>query len=756
MRLIQQPQSLTVLNNLAVAHYFLGQYEEAERQLGAILDHPALVPQLATQARNNRGLLYQEMGRLDQARLEFDKARSLAGADRRLRAQILNNQARVFGLESNLVDAESALQEAYQLAQAEGDFALEANILDSWGEVLAAAGQLQKALEKLDAAAAAEATARAPVIRVAILNNQARVLGQLARASEGLAAAEQALKLAGEMGLVALRREALATRGELHRSAGNLEAAIVDYREAIKLVEETRERLWRESERDFIRATQRLYEALVSALLQRNRSGDVDQALRVLEQSRSATLQQAMVGSRPELRDKQAERDVQGARGLFIQEAALARQLQARLAASLLDGEEIDKLRGRLTEIRTQVSTAITELQQRYQGLYDAYVPYPISPMLFRDLKEQLPPRHLLVTFFLAEDAVYVFLVSREDGVEFRQNRMVTKRELEQKIADYRRLMTPQRGANRAMWRIDSWADAQWVALRETTAWLYRSILEPIADRIDKADAIVFAPTGLLYYLPLHALGPFDENTGVLQVLALTKPVSYLTTAALFKAITVAPLAERQPARWDALLALGNPPFLKLRPLPNAEIEVAALEAVFGDQAVVLRGPAATKGALLARLGAAGPGTPTPGQFTFLHLATHGVLDAKSPKDSYLALDAGNRLAAYEVASLDLRGVSLVTLSACETALADQTPGAELMSLAQFFFMAGAQSVLVTLWAVDDAETANLMKHFYEDLKRSPTEKARAVQQAQVALMSRPESRHPYFWAPFILIGAPR
>jgi CHAT domain-containing protein len=127
-----------------------------------------------------------------------------------------------------------------------------------------------------------------------------------------------------------------------------------------------------------------------------------------------------------------------------------------------------------------------------------------------------------------------------------------------------------------------------------------------------------------------------------------------------------------------------------------------------------------------------------------------------SPQNSYLALDAGNRLTAHEVAALDLSGVSLVTLSACETALADQTPGAELMSLAQFFSEAGAQSVLATLWAVDDMETANLMQHFYKGLQANRTEKARALQQAQAALITRAVSRHPYFWAPFILIGAPR
>jgi CHAT domain-containing protein/Flp pilus assembly protein TadD len=765
---IESPQYVAVWNNLAVVHYLLGEYEAAEKWLNAILEHPAVTPQEAARALNNRGLLAQDTGRLDQARLDFDKAQHRAGSDRRLRAQILNNQARLSALDGNLAGAESALQEARQLAQAESDVTLAANILDSWGEVLADAGQPQLALAKLEAAATAEATVKAPLIRGSILKNRGRVLGQLGRVAEALTAYQQALTLAGETGFLALRRETLAARGELHRARGDLDAAIADYREAIQVAEKSRERLRRESEPDFIRATQRLYEAVVTALMQRQQPGDVDEALSFLERSRSATLRQAMVDNSPALRDKQAESELRGARGLLLQEAALVRQLQARLAASPLEQGEIDTLRVQLAQVRAQVGTAMVEIQQRYQGLYDAYVPAAISPMLFKGLKDQLPLRHLLVTFFLATDAVYVFLVSREDGVEFRQDRGVTKRELEQKITEYRQLMTPRRGASRTQWRIDSWTDAQWSALRETTVWLYQHLLAPIADRIEKAEAIMFAPTGLVYYLPLHALGPVDAQTGTIRFLALSKPVSYLTTAALFNAITAAPAPWQASSHRDALLAFGNPLFRGLPLLPNTDTEVTTLQTLFGDRAVVLRGPEATKSALLTWLGSLrggpeaavttrlGTALPDPGQFAFVHLATHGVLDARAPQNSYLALDAGNRLMAHEVASLDLTGTNLITLSACETALADRVPGAELMSLAQFFSAAGARSVVVTLWAVDDVETAHLMEHFYRGLKENPTEKARALQQAQAALMTRPESRHPYFWAPFMLVGAPR
>ena len=140
--------------------------------------------------------------------------------------------------------------------------------------------------------------------------------------------------------------------------------------------------------------------------------------------------------------------------------------------------------------------------------------------------------------------------------------------------------------------------------------------------------------------------------------------------------------------------------------------------------------------------------------FGFVHLATHGVLDSRSPKDSWLAMDGTNKLLAQEIPGLNLSDVSLVTLSACETGLAEEKPGGELMNMATFFAEAGATSIAVTLWSVDDEATRDLMVRFYTGLLEQKTlDKSRALQEAQKMLAAKPETRHPFFWAPFILIG---
>ena len=320
-------------------------------------------------------------------------------------------------------------------------------------------------------------------------------------------------------------------------------------------------------------------------------------------------------------------------------------------------------------------------------------------------------------------------------------------------------------GFSREDWKVNSWSDPKWAPLRDVTVWLYQQLLGPIAERIEEADQLVIAPTGLMYYLPFHALGPFDPKTGEIGFLALRKKVSYVAPGSLLKTVDADAGATRRSQQQPRILALGDVKFEVLKPLAYAKDELTAIKTLFAGAAVLLDGPRATKNELLKALSdgsardrksqteTAGKGPLSPAGFTFVHLVTHGILDAKNPQESRLALEGSNSLKTYEIARLDLRGVSLVTLSACDTALARDNPGADLMSLGEYVSLAGAASVVVSLWSVDDLETKNLMKAFYTRLKQDGSDKVAALQRAQVELLKRPESRHPFYWAAFVLYG---
>ncbi|MCP4443302.1 MAG: CHAT domain-containing protein, partial [Aureispira sp.] len=142
-----------------------------------------------------------------------------------------------------------------------------------------------------------------------------------------------------------------------------------------------------------------------------------------------------------------------------------------------------------------------------------------------------------------------------------------------------------------------------------------------------------------------------------------------------------------------------------------------------------------------------------------IHLAMHGILNKKHPILSNLAftkdddLEQNNFLHAYEISQLELHA-DLVVLSACETGYGKFKQGEGVLSLARSFMYAGVPSLVVSLWQVNDASTAQIMNYFYENLAKKK-DKATALQQAKLEYLKTAKglAAHPAFWAPFIQIG---
>jgi CHAT domain-containing protein len=138
-----------------------------------------------------------------------------------------------------------------------------------------------------------------------------------------------------------------------------------------------------------------------------------------------------------------------------------------------------------------------------------------------------------------------------------------------------------------------------------------------------------------------------------------------------------------------------------------------------------------------------------------IHFATHGELSESDPLSSALLLVPGDgedgRLEVRELLGLDLHA-RLVVLSACETGLGKLSRGDELVGLQRAFLYAGTPTVVTTLWKVDDRASYELVRSFYEHLKK--TGAADALRQAQLETMRT--FPHPFAWAAFGLTGVPR
>src|SRR5207249_289422 len=147
-----------------------------------------------------------------------------------------------------------------------------------------------------------------------------------------------------------------------------------------------------------------------------------------------------------------------------------------------------------------------------------------------------------------------------------------------------------------------------------------------------------------------------------------------------------------------------------------------------------------------------------------LHLATHGRADENDPARSGLWLAAASAagqpdstaapgfLSVDDILGLRLHA-ELVTLSACETGLGRLERGEGVMGLTRAFLAAGARSVVVSLWRVNDRSTALLMEGFYRALLPPHLPREEALAEAKRALLAAAETRSPYYWAPFVLVG---
>ncbi|MDM0044909.1 CHAT domain-containing protein [Variovorax dokdonensis] len=245
---------------------------------------------------------------------------------------------------------------------------------------------------------------------------------------------------------------------------------------------------------------------------------------------------------------------------------------------------------------------------------------------------------------------------------------------------------------------------------------------------------LVVVPHGPLHYLPFQAL----RVNG--RYLIETHPVSVVPSMGI--ALQLAQRGSQTPAD---LVAFGNPKIAEKYELPGAEVEVKQLATLFPRNEVFL-GAAANKTQFRKAVADA----------PVVHVAAHAEADQVDPLYSriLLANEGGrqNFLEAHEILDMKMGNTSLVTLSACESGLGRIARGDEVLGFPRSFLMAGANAMIASLWPVSDDATELLMSTFYGELAKG-RDAQRAMQAAQTAVLRNPKLAHPFYWAPFNLIG---
>ncbi|PZV19980.1 MAG: hypothetical protein DCF18_14920 [Cyanobium sp.] len=277
----------------------------------------------------------------------------------------------------------------------------------------------------------------------------------------------------------------------------------------------------------------------------------------------------------------------------------------------------------------------------------------------------------------------------------------------------------------------------------ERSEQLYDLLIRPLEDRglLPAGGRLAVLATGKLREIPLETL--YDGRTK--QYLLEKYPIHYLTRLSRNGAPTAQPAGGGGGGVQKALVLANPTP--TVRELPGTEAEANYLLGSYPGSRDLRRNQATLE-----------QFRQQANRYPILHLGTHGCFVAAGCPN--LGMQANTLLFANrqqypiaEAAQLGLSNTELLVLGACQTAKITSDNDVGLSGLAYVLERAGARAVVASLWSAADAESAQITKAFYGNLKAG-MDKAEAMRQAKLALLRRdPDGRHPYLWAPFIVIG---
>jgi CHAT domain-containing protein/Tfp pilus assembly protein PilF len=722
------PESLNVagtLHNIGLIHYDRGDPIRAEDYLKRSLElKERLAPGAEISSRTLESLANIARDRGDFAAAEDLFRRSLALKERQAPrsvgvATVLNNLGNVALDRGDLTSARERYETARGLLEEVAPDGLEmATVLD----------RLVAVAERLGEAAASD-------------HHAARALTIVERVAPGSAVHAYLLRRIGR----------------LARDRGELDRAATVFAQALDAIESQTRRLGGSDEVRTAFAGERrpIYVEYIDVLMTLGQSA---RAFDVLERSRARSLLM-MLAERDLVLDGDLSPELKQTTQTLREEED---QLQESLASLNPRGDaaEMDRLRTRQRELRERRTRVIERVRAASPRL--AALRYP-EALTLEEVRQALDPGTVMLSYQIGTAASRLFVVRRSatDGHEDFSVHTIAVGEaaLRERVTALRRQI--ERDADAGKGPAPAFVDG---ARR-----LYDLLVAPAERTIAAADRVLIVPDGPLHSFPFAALVRHTGESRPWQYFVEWKSLHTTLSATVYAELRKVAPASSGPS---TLIAFGEPLYpgptpapagavspevrgmlrrgYALTPLSATRAEVQALSRGFGQRATVYLGAEATEGRAKSLA-----------KTTYLHFATHGLLDERSPLNSSLALtipserrtgEENGLLQAWEIFEQLRIDADLVTLSACETALGADVAGEGLIGLTRAFHYAGARTVLASLWRVADVSTSDLMTKIYARLRSGMT-KDEALRQAQREAIARPETAAPFHWAAFTLSG---
>jgi CHAT domain-containing protein len=492
--------------------------------------------------------------------------------------------------------------------------------------------------------------------------------------------------------------------GRADEELGDRAAALRQYQAAAESVERLRSGLaCDELKIAFFQDKAAVYESLVALSLE-SREPACESAFTYMEQAKSRGLAdlvafhaQAVAGTGPaavRLRELRQDLNARYHR-LDLAECTISTSAETRRL-----------IRQQARECENEIGRALADVHASDQESASLHGSAAVD---LPSIRAAIPCDAAVLEYFLARDTVYACVLDRQ-RLRIRRAAGVPR------VRGLLRLLQFQMGKLR-LGGPDTRSEA---ATRAHLRELYDELVAPVRDLL-QASHLVVVPHGFLHYLPFHALD--DGRLHLLDAYTF----SYAPSAGVYaRCMLKTPAFENR----SLVLALSD----TRTPFVHEEARAAAAAL---PNARLFLDEAATEQRLREH-----------GRSRFVHIATHGVFRRDNPMFSSVRL-GNSHLNLVDFYDLPLSS-ELVTLSGCSTGLSAVLGGDELVGMVRGLLYAGAHGVMVTLWDVHDRTTAHFMASFYKSLGAGQG-KAAALRAAMQDLRGR--HPHPYYWAPFVLVG---
>ncbi|MBI4467854.1 MAG: CHAT domain-containing protein [Acidobacteria bacterium] len=521
-----------------------------------------------------------------------------------------------------------------------------------------------------------------------------------------------------------LKYQTLHLKARTLRQAGNTPAAMRLLGKSIKLIEGMRSSIRVDEFRTgFLKDKLQVYEDAIDLCVREARPWSLKKAFGYVESAKSRTLVDLLtrlIEARPP--------EWRGGRGeLQAQWNALREQLDGLYhRLNQVEPHEGQRSIHVTASLRAGIRVQEEKLARLLRQLQVEDVPFSsiqgAPPASLDAVRSSLAGDEVLVEYFMTGGHIHAFVIGPDafrliPRLAERDEVMELLRRLRYQMDKF--LLHPS--------YLQDHSPSMRICIDECLGQLYGRLIEPIEGELE-GRRMIFVPHDFLHYLPMHALRSGSDY------LIDHGEVSYAPSATVYRLCHQENGPRRERTTCNGLV-IGVPD----RAAPHITREVDAVRRLIPGSRALLGAEATVAAFLEASTGA-----------RYIHLASHALFRHDNPMFSALRL-ADGWLNFYHLFSLDLNA-ELVTLSGCRTGVNNVLEGDELVGLARGFLYAGARSLLISLWAVNDQSTAEFMELFYEELGRQESKRG-ALRSAQLKMKDRYPI--PYYWAPFLLTGRP-